>query len=331
MTSIVTVAATTLALLQTPAFQVQKVRDLPAFRPIAYASAPTGRQIVACMEDKSVRIIDPETRMTLRTLSGHPQPAYAVAWSPDGNTIATGDESARIMFWNAKTGAKIREVRTHQRGISKLSFSRNSAQLLSTSKDDSMKIWDVKTGKELRTILGKGRNLYGGTFLPNRDLIASGTLGTSQLLLKSNGDSFGTLSNEFSQGTFDVAYNAAGSRFATADRGGVVFFWDGTTNKRLGSFKGHNDWVVDVEFSPNGRWLASGSSDGTVCVWNIYNFQAVSKLDGQSYIGSPLTWTADGRYLMTVTDQGFMQINSVTPAQPAVAPAPPKKAPAKRR
>ena len=41
------------------------------------------------------------------------------------------------------------------------------------------------------------------------------------------------------------------------------------------SSTGHMDTVYSVAFSPNGQWIASGSYDKTICVWNAMTGEKV--------------------------------------------------------
>ncbi len=45
--------------------------------------------------------------------------------------------------------------------------------------------------------------------------------------------------------------------------------WNATTGETVaGPFTGHTSWVKSVAFSPDGHRIVSGSSDGTIRVWN---------------------------------------------------------------
>jgi WD40 repeat protein len=46
--------------------------------------------------------------------------------------------------------------------------------------------------------------------------------------------------------------------------------WDLQGNQ-LTEFKGHQDWINSVSFSPDGQYLATASSDGTAKLWRIEN------------------------------------------------------------
>ncbi|MDR3689775.1 MAG: hypothetical protein P4L46_10385 [Fimbriimonas sp.] len=312
---------------------------ITGLRPIALAPAPTGSKFIVCLEDGSVRIMDAKTRSTVRILAKHPDPAYAAAWSPDGTYVATGDERARIYIESPITGGKIREYRTHTKGIQKLSFNMTRQYLASTGKDDQINIYDLSKPsiREARHILGKGANFYGASFSPKLPYdISTGILGPGGRTYNSNsGQVTGFLTTEDQQGVFDVNFDGAGTHEVTAGRDGEAIVWDSKTRKKIGTLMGHKDWVVYAVYSPNGKFIATSSTDQTVKVWNAATLQKVADLPSQTSVGSPLCFTADGNTLVTVSDQGFLEFNNVSPSVKAIeAPAPAKakaKKPRRRR
>ena len=47
------------------------------------------------------------------------------------------------------------------------------------------------------------------------------------------------------------------------------YYWHQAQGDQLYTFRGHSNLVDCVQFSPNGRWLASGDWDGTVILWDV--------------------------------------------------------------
>ena len=318
---------------QVPSVSISVVKVSEGVRPVAMAPAPQGTQVVLCLEDGSVQIIDAKTRQTVRKLAKHPGPAYAAAWSRDGVWIATGDETGRVFIEDARTGAKVQEYRSHTRGIQKVSFNVGRTLLASVGKDDAIDIQDLglNTPKEEREILGKGSNLYGGEFNPaSANLIATGILGdVGRVYDVKTGAVVGILSQPANEGTFDVSYNKNGTRFVTTGRDGVSMVWDAKSRVRLARLMGHKDWVTNATWSPSGRFIATSSTDRSVIFWNSTTFQKVAVLNDQNSVGSPICFSGDGAFFLSTNVGGSLVVHSVSPSQPAVA-APVAKKPAKR-
>jgi len=317
-----------------PAIEIKLAKDIDYYHPLAMAAASTGDQVAMSLDDNSIRIVDAATHATIRTFKGHPQQPKAVAWSADGAWIASGDESARIFLWDARTGQQLRAFPGHIKGIQNLSFNLPRTMMMSTSNDDSIKIWDPLTGKCTMTILGKGANLYSGTFSPVTNSFACGTLGSGTRIYDALGNAKNFLTNVDVTDVNDVSFNPAGNVLVSAGRTGTARLWDLKTMKAIGSVKGHGDWVVHARFSPNGRYLATSSTDRSVHVYDTKTLEKVADFENVSSVGAPLAWTADGKFLLATAADDHLQIYSVNPPQSGAPvtqkPAKPTKGKAKK-
>ncbi|MFI5385694.1 MAG: WD40 repeat domain-containing protein [Fimbriimonadales bacterium] len=320
-----------------PMISVSLLSKMEGLHALAFAPSPTGSKVAATLENNDVRIIDAASRRTLRTLTGHPQPPYAVAWSKDGTFIATGDESARIIIWNALTGERMKTIIGHIRGIQCLSFNTPRTLLASTGKDDVLNVWNVSTGKKVAEILGKGQNLYSGCFDPKLDnLLMVGTLAGGAKTYRMTNDgahvmNFLNFANPSGQahGVLDCNWSPDGTKAVTAANDDLAVLWDMKSFKKLGTFRGHGDWVLRAEFSPNGKLVATSSSDRTVRVWDASTFESVATLENEGAVGSPLCFTSDGKFLLTTGVDDNLEVYGVSPSQGSASDS--SRKPAKRR
>lgn len=315
----------------TAAFGMAGSKPILGVRAVAMAAAPTGSRVALGMEDNTIRIIDAATRQTLKVLQGHTRPVQAIAWSPDGNRIASGDERAKIYLWSTKTWQRTAEIAGHTRPIQFLDFNSASNQLASTGHDDVVKIWDLNSlKKEKINLPGAGANFYGAKFIGKTNDIGIATLQQGSRLYTAQKTMRGWLSAHGGQGALAVDFNPAATWGLSAGRDNAASLFDMKSMTRIGSFRGHEDWVVSAIFSPNGQWVVTSSSDRTVRIWNPRTFQSVAKIEEQKAVGSPLVFTADGKYLLTVDIADNVVVHTLNPAQAPVK-APVKKTVSKKR
>ena len=74
--------------------------------------------------------------------------------------------------------------------------------------------------------------------------------------------------------------------------------WNNTHRRQLFALEGHTDETRSVAMSPDGRWLASGSTDGTARIWDIAKRRqiwSVSKGEDCNHVA----FSPDGRSLVT--------------------------------
>lgn len=66
---------------------------------------------------------------------------------------------------------------------------------------------------------------------------------------------------------------------ATGERTGEICFWRASDSQLSFICKGHKSLVNSLVFSPNSKFLASGSDDKTIRLWDIENRQCISTLE----------------------------------------------------
>jgi WD40 repeat protein len=100
-----------------------------------------------------------------------------------------------------------------------------------------------------------------------------------------------------------IAFNKDETRLAVT-YGYQVQVWDLTQEDPAGHVVSrglHDQWIKTVDFSPDGRWLATGSIDTNVKLWDLTEPREVL-LNGHSSVVQSVAFSDDGRWLVTAGD-----------------------------
>jgi WD40 repeat protein len=173
---------------------------------------------------------------------------------------------------------------------------------------DSIKIWDIENGKE-------PLNLANNSSLVN--LVAYNPLALLNL-----DDIAPTLPpqspSNFSYWVNSVAYSPDGRYLASGGRAlltqgeqsvNIIKIWDLEKGKELFPITVNSRHIVNsVAYSPDGRYLASGSRDKTIKIWEVATGKELRTLTGHSDWVRSVVYSPDGRYLASGSDDNTIKI-----------------------
>jgi hypothetical protein len=229
----------------------------------------------------------------LATYTGHKSCVGFLQFAPDGKRLVSVDWfDAGLIVWNLfdgegkvrAKGDQVQSFKLHDNRVSTVAFSPDGKTLAAADEEKRqfiggidtspsiIRLWDVSTGQELRKLDGhRGCQIRGMAFSPDGKLLASGGTGFLDKDVRLWDVATGKELQRLPLRAEQVAFSPDGRTLATVPdwTSPDIRLWELATVAERARLNGHRDAVMHIEFSADGKALASASRDTTVLVWDL--------------------------------------------------------------
>jgi hypothetical protein len=234
----------------------------------------------------------------LPSLRGHTNDIFSLAITADGKTLASGSRDKTIKLWDLTTGKEQATLKGHTGSVTSVAITADGKTVVSGSCDGTVKLWDRATGKEPATLRGHvgqvfvalttdGRTLASGSEYGNRIMLWDLPAGTERAALDVGR-------------VWCMAMTGDGRTLAWAgrrDKLAAVTLWDPAAAHSRAVLTGHRNPILCLAFSPDGRTLASGSTDREIKLWEVATGKERATLSGHGGPLRCLAFAAGGKTL----------------------------------
>jgi hypothetical protein len=198
-----------------------------------------------------------------------------------------------IYVWDTQSGEVVRrfapkpykpetniDYRSVDHAFTSVAFSTDERLVAAGRADGSVRVWDVSTGKEVAVLLTPAAKEGNAT-----------------------------------EKVYSIAFSPAGSYVlatGVAYNGGQVThpvrLWNVSNRQTATAFTGHSDIVISSAFSPDGRYVVTGSWDRTAIVWDVKSGKEIRLLDAHQKWVTAVAFSPDGSKVLTGSDDQTVRL-----------------------
>lgn len=214
----------------------------------------------------------------------HEDAVWSCAWA-GGNTLVTGSVDERVKRWEEANG-RLEALHTytgHTLGVVSVAVDQSGTYAASSALDSVIRVWNLKDSSTQAIIETEPSETWSIAFAPTSDkvIVAAAGGSTNKVKLWEAAEGIGTAKAELDVPAAEESFKK--ERF-----------------------------VLSVAYSPDGTKLASGSMDGTVCLWDVASAKLLLTLTGHFKPVRALTFTPDSKMLLTACDDMHTHLYDAT-------------------
>eukprot|EP00126_Sphaerothecum_destruens_P005788 Sdes_comp19042_c0_seq1m9621 len=216
-----------------------------------------------------------------------------------------------IKLWDFQTFECLKTFHGHDHNVSSVSFVPTGDYLVSASRDKSIKIWETSTGYCVKTLSVHNDWVRMVRVSPCATMVASCSNDQTVVVTPLNLTLSASVTNHHEFVPSSVSSSGSSLEFRGHDHVVECVSWSNSYSTfNLSSHGGAttSDQILDSSGSASVFYLASGSRDKTIKVWDVRSLQCIFTLHGHDNWVRSLLFHPRGKYLLSCSDDKTIRV-----------------------
>jgi len=230
------------------------------------AISPNGRYI-ATGSGSLVQVWLDDGKTLVFKLPGQQFMILGLAFTHDSRYLVSCSSARQVLKWNLEDGRIVWRSSKHQAAVNAVFVSQDGHLLVTGSDDKTVGIWDPDTGRLVKRLQGHDSAIESVAVSGDARVICSGSRdGRIRFWDVQNGN---VIDEQAAAPDTIGAFGLIRDNGLIAGCGSDVVIWDMALHKRVRTLGSHNSTVRSIATSPDGRYVATASSDGNIKTWDV--------------------------------------------------------------
>jgi WD40 repeat protein/DNA-binding SARP family transcriptional activator len=260
---------------------------------------------------------------------GHTAEVNALTFSPDGRTLYSGSYDGSVIAWDVSGTRRLGRpfpITRNQNSAITSAVSPDGSMFAVSPGPNQVELWSTATLTVIRRLHAPFGDSSDIRFSPDSRLLGVSGIdgGAKHAVVWDVHTGKVTRAFPIRGGSTTLAFSSDSRVLAVeGEPGDAIRLYDLRTGDRVATLSGTDHQPQDIDFSPDGKLLASGTLAGDTDLWNVATRKFLARLsngtNGQAY-DFAVSFSPDGRLLAVGDSSGNVVIWDVAKRRPVGRP-----------
>ena len=223
----------------------------------------------------------------------------SLSFSPDGSLLAGVCDYSTAPVWEVDSGGLRYTLLNEASHEVAIAFNPQGDVLAIGGFSGEIRFFDPSSGKELKSFAKLPSQVWDLSFNPSGDQLAAATFSTGMFITSlPGGELLWSRGEQGRIGVLSTDYSPNGSSIAFGKISSGIMVMEVNTDQIIADIQIPFP-VGDVSHSPDGEWLATGSDDHKIRLWNTADYSLAQTLVGHTNFVNGVVFNPAGSLLVS--------------------------------